>query len=51
MKILSIASAPAVSAGLSSRLQTTSLVLELAWPASRAISSTGTPDLDIRETK
>src|SRR5436190_22851902 len=29
----------------------TSVVLELECPASRAISSTGTPELDIRETK
>lgn len=47
---LSMASAPAVRTGRSSRLYTTSVVLELECPASRAISSTGTPELDISDT-
>jgi hypothetical protein len=50
LKSLSIASAPVVRTGRSSRLYTTSVVLELAWPASLAISSTGTPELDISDT-
>jgi len=45
-----MASAPVVSTGRSSRLYTTSVVLEFEWPAGRAISSTGTPELDINDT-
>jgi hypothetical protein len=33
------------------RCQTQSACMVLAWPASRAISSTGTPKLDIKDTK
>lgn len=50
-KILSMASAPVVRTGRSSLLYTTSVVLVLECPARRAISSTGTPELDMSDTK
>jgi len=50
LKSLSIASAPVLRTGRSSRRYTTSVVLVLEWPAIRAISSTGTPELDISDT-
>ena len=49
LKIVSMTSAPVVRTECSSRRYTTSVVRELEWPASQAISSTGAPEVAIGE--